>query len=360
MKELTSHRSWDTNNHPYWLVYEAEQRIRIRPEQFQVANHLINNNGHVIQLNMGLGKTRVILPMLILYYSYQNSYRHIPRLHILSTLLGEVCDHFYSTLGASVLRGRLFTLPFRRDVELNSQRVQSILDVVSHCRQERGFFVVAPEHRLSLELKVKELQLDGQQEISKSLGRVVSSCWQDVYDEVDEILHHRYQLVYSIGAVNPLPDMIYRWMAAQALLKLLRSKTCQINGIVVVMKDKERESFPWITVEDNVDRGDFARKMTGYLFDQPPVEFAWLTNHTKREEMIKVISKPSTNPMDLESKLSQEHFKVILALRGLLAHDTLLHCLKKRYRVDFGLIYSNSRKKLAVPFRGAVSLLVCT
>ena len=122
IRELTSQRSWDAKVHPYWLVDEVEQGIRIRPEQYEVANHLMNNNGHVIQLNMGLGKTRVILPMLILYYSYQASYKRIPRLHILSTLFPEVCEHFHNTLGASVLNRRLFTLPFRRDVELDHQR----------------------------------------------------------------------------------------------------------------------------------------------------------------------------------------------------------------------------------------------
>jgi hypothetical protein len=129
----------------------------------------MNNNGNVIQLNMGLGKTRVILPMLILYYSYQTSSKRMPRLHILSTLLTEVCEHFHTTLGASVLRIKLFTLPFRRDVELDDQRAQSILDLVRYCEIEKGFFVVAPEHRLSLELKVKELHLDGHQQMSESL-----------------------------------------------------------------------------------------------------------------------------------------------------------------------------------------------
>ena len=360
MRELTSQRTWETSIHPYWLVYEVEQGIRIRPEQYEVANHLINNNGQVVQLNMGLGKTRVILPMLILYYSYQPSCERIPRLHILSTLISEVCDHFHTTLGASVLTGRLFTLPFRRDAELDIQKVQSILDVVSYCRRERGFFVVAPEHRLSLELKVKELHLNGQQEMSKALGQVVSSCWHDIYDEVDEILHHRYQLVYSIGSVKPLPQMIHRWKAAQALLKLLRSKACQVKSIVIVINNKELEAFPWITIEDDVDSKDFKRKMAESLFDQPPMAFAWLANHSKRKEMIKVVSEASANPMYLENKLSHDHFIDVLAFRGLLAHDVLLHCLKKKYRVDFGPNHLESRKKLAVPYRGAVSYFSCT
>jgi len=295
--------------------------------------------------------------MLILYYSYQTSYKRIPRLHILSTLLTEVCEHFHTTLGASVLRIKLFTLPFRRDVELDDKRVRSILDLVRYCEKEKGFFVVAPEHRLSLELKVKELHLDGQQKLSESLGNVVSGSWQDVFDEIDEMLHHRYQLVYSIGSVEPLPQMIHRWKAAQALFQLLQGESCQVEGVMIVTKETQLEAFPWITVEDEVEAEAFRKEMTRYLFDRTPSQFAWMAHHTKRDEMVKIISEPSANPKDLESKLSQEHFHDILALRGLLAQDILLHCLKKRYRVEYGVNHLSARKKLAVPFRGAVSLM---
>jgi hypothetical protein len=70
--------------------------------------------------------------------------------------------------------------------------------------------------------------------------------------------------------------MIHRWKAAQALLKLLRSERCQVQGIVVVIKVKELEAFPWITVEDDVDSEDFKRQMAGTLFDQPPLEYTWI------------------------------------------------------------------------------------
>eukprot|EP00957_Ditylum_brightwellii_P108057 8243985-Ditylum_brightwellii.AAC.1 len=45
VQELVARRRWDVHKHPYWLVFEAEQGIRIRPEQYEVAHHLIHNNG---------------------------------------------------------------------------------------------------------------------------------------------------------------------------------------------------------------------------------------------------------------------------------------------------------------------------
>jgi len=56
MTELDIRTVWDTSKHPFWLVFEVENGIQIRPDQYKVAQHLIDNPGDVIQLNMGLGK----------------------------------------------------------------------------------------------------------------------------------------------------------------------------------------------------------------------------------------------------------------------------------------------------------------
>lgn len=66
-----THRTWDVALHPQWLVFEVEGRLQIRPDQYTVAQALLDGagpdgRGPVAQLNMGEGKTRVILPMLIL------------------------------------------------------------------------------------------------------------------------------------------------------------------------------------------------------------------------------------------------------------------------------------------------------
>ncbi len=68
MQELLVHRTWDVQAHPEWLVLEAEGQLQIRPAQHFIAQHLMNNIGAIDQLNMGEGKTRVILPMLALHW----------------------------------------------------------------------------------------------------------------------------------------------------------------------------------------------------------------------------------------------------------------------------------------------------
>jgi len=54
--ELNVKTVWDTGEHPFWLVFEVENGLQIRQDQYKVAQHLIDNPGDFIQLNMGLGK----------------------------------------------------------------------------------------------------------------------------------------------------------------------------------------------------------------------------------------------------------------------------------------------------------------
>ena len=62
--ELMNTRQWQSAQFPYWLAFEVEGRLQIRHEQYVIARHLIDRPGTVCQLNMGRGKTRVVLPLL--------------------------------------------------------------------------------------------------------------------------------------------------------------------------------------------------------------------------------------------------------------------------------------------------------
>jgi hypothetical protein len=62
-------RQWSVDDHPEWLVFEMEGGLQIRAAQHRVAACLMEHPGSIVQLNMGEGKTRVILPMLILHWA---------------------------------------------------------------------------------------------------------------------------------------------------------------------------------------------------------------------------------------------------------------------------------------------------
>lgn len=74
-QELQTKRTWNPAEHVEWLVFEVEGQLQIRPAQYSVAKLLMDDPGAVSQLNMGEGKTRVILPMLALKWTTSHNPR---------------------------------------------------------------------------------------------------------------------------------------------------------------------------------------------------------------------------------------------------------------------------------------------
>jgi hypothetical protein len=219
--------------------------------------------------------------------------------------------------------------------------------------------VVSPETRLSLELKCKEVYLTNQTNggspaLRQVLNSIIDTDWQDVFDEVDEILHHRYQLIYAVGGVESLPQGKHRWEACQTLIETVIN-TKDIPGIKVI--PSEIGHYPRVVVEKDCDLNAFRKAVAKSLIENPPYRHKWLRDlgcGSNRECIIddikKVLSDPEADPKILH--LTEEHLNDILSLRGFLAHDILIHCLMKRYRVDYG-VKVGGKKRLAVPFRGA-------
>ena len=153
-QELATHRNWDVQEHPRWLVLEAEGGIQIRPVQYDVAKMMIDNPGTLVQLNMGQGKTRVIVPMLILHWADGSQ---LVRVHTLTAIFQEMCDELRRILTASLLGCKVFVQPFHRDVKINHAGVCAMRSALDYCKRSGGVLLVAPEHRLSLQLKWHEL-----------------------------------------------------------------------------------------------------------------------------------------------------------------------------------------------------------
>jgi len=120
-------------------VFEVEQQLQIRGNQYTVAKHLMDNEGDkgaITQLNMGEGKTRVILPMLALRLSSPT--KPLLRMHFLSQLISEATDVLHTCLTASLLNKRLLLLPFHRDISLTIPRVRLMHQGLALCRAVGG------------------------------------------------------------------------------------------------------------------------------------------------------------------------------------------------------------------------------
>eukprot|EP01051_Picozoa_sp_SAG22_P001908 SAG22_NODE_79_length_21845_cov_17.798538_10_plen_1328_part_00 len=383
VQELQQKREWDPNKYPQWLVFEVEGQLQIRPKQYAIARCLIENPGAIAQLNMGEGKTRVILPMLMLLWADS---KRLVRIHILSQLLHEAFEYMHRHLCASSLGRKLFMLPFQRDVAndftddehhgaLNAKGAASMVQSLHYCQRCGGILLVAPEHRLSLFLKC--LEPNTSPAVRAELAKMLELDVVDVFDESDEILRYQYQLIYAIGDHLLLPDGRRRWAAVHALLRIVKHDPCcmdilsQTNnhGHTVIANRTKRKSQqfdilqllagPKLESESNKLNQAIAKA----LLNDPPHEFRWLRHdgrqHPKIKQIIEFVTnneKPAEAILTAEELAAPTQLKDLLAFRGLLAFGLLRHCLVQRHRVDYGVARGGlCKKRLAIPFRSLES-----
>jgi hypothetical protein len=102
------------------------------------------------------------------------------------------------------------------------------------------------------------------------------------------------------------------------------------------------------------------RRLAECLVEQPPHRYQWLRRTsvdkltlvrymTDSEHSADAVLQSSTH-----AQLTDPEQSDLLAFRGLLARGILVHCLKKRFRVDYGLnAGAVGGKRMAVPYRAS-------
>ncbi|KAL3918407.1 MAG: hypothetical protein SGILL_004248, partial [Bacillariaceae sp.] len=349
VEEFECIREWSPFDHPRWLAFEVEQQLQIRPYQYKVVRQLLDEPGSMVQLNMGMGKTRVLVPMLILEWA---STEWLTRLNVLPQILHEAVEYYRKALVSSVQTMKLFTLPFHRSMTLDVSNESIISDELRLCHELNGFLVVSPQHRNSLLLK----QYD-----HKVFVKGLALPTRDIIDESDAILHYNFQLVYALGDQVPLPDGPSRWNAMESLIVLLSE--CDFESLTdpkLVYRARVRPgTFPKLRflqpfLADEVKRRELGRLLCRHLVHDPPYEFRWMRlidGDDDRKALVDIFCQPELDAKQaIECNvLYQKHKQDVLAIRGCIAYGLLFHAMQARHRVNYGLS-SKSGKKLAVPF----------
>lgn len=169
LSEVKYDRTWDPKMFPEWLVFEIENRIGIRPIQEQVAREMINNKDIVLQLDMGEGKSHVIVPLLCA--SIGNS-GGIPRVNVLQPLFTQMMNISRKLKGA--LGINVYTFPYDRKIVLRPHNCIAIQQMLDECEKASGVIIATPEHRLSLELCYRDL-LSSKLPSKTTLSSLISS-----------------------------------------------------------------------------------------------------------------------------------------------------------------------------------------
>ena len=212
----------------------------------------------VMQLNMGEGKTAVIIPMVAARLA---NGRQLARIIVLASLFNMNYASLAHCMGGA-LNKRVYVFPFSREMDDSLAHLRTFRSLLAECLHGAHVVLAVAEHALSLKLKSvhmcgdsaagqqhaanaeqqqqqqQQQQQDIQQEnnnkvVTQQRNAITSTSallldiehfcrhnCRDILDESDEILSVKYQLVYSVGATCPLDAGRLRWQVAQDVLKL--------------------------------------------------------------------------------------------------------------------------------------------
>ncbi|CAG7558102.1 unnamed protein product [Fusarium equiseti] len=366
LRELQNqgHDTWEARDHPEWLLLECESEIMIRDVQQQVAQKMISppdHNNAVMQLNMGEGKSTVIVPMVATALATGCKMVRV----IVAKPQAKQMHQMLVSKVAGLLDRPVYLLPFCRDIKMDVQRANSIHRLVNNCMAEGGVLLVQPEHLLSLQLMELECHLSSNKGAADRLRMIrdlFDHASRDIVDESDENFSVKFELIYTLGQQCSIEDSPSRWAVVQEVLGLV----ARISGEAKPEFSKSLEfdhrnegQYPIVRflhpdagkeVLNRVASQICTTGMYGFPISHQPEKF--------RKAVQCYITEWELTQTDVEVVESSPFFggasvDRTLLLRGLFAGGILAFALgQKRWRVNYGVdLQRQSGTKLAVPFR---------
>ncbi|KAL2132090.1 hypothetical protein VTI74DRAFT_4243 [Chaetomium olivicolor] len=365
----------DPMTFPESLVLELEQGILIRPVQQRIAAKMREppeGNSCVMQLNMGEGKSSVIVPIVSAALA---DGERLVRVVVAKPQSKQMMHTLIATLGGLINR-RVFYLPISRVIRLSQADVHVVKRMLEACRKEGGVLLVQPEHLLSFKLMGLESIWAGG-ESAQSLGQQILSTYRqfeaesrDIVDESDENFSVKFELIYTMGTQRPIDMSPDRWTIIQELMDVVLEVAGRLeNGPeevrtkgVLFEGNKASGRFPTIRVLGE-SAGQWLVSAVAEQICRTGLRGFPIQHQSKqmRQAVLGYILTPnlSSEQVAAVEEASSGFFNepatrnAILLLRGLLATGVILFALgQKRFRVNYGLAPGRQPPTmLAVPYR---------
>ena len=383
---------WDPAEFPQWVLFEIENDLLIRPTQATIAKAMINprdfgaRHNAVMQLNMGEGKSSVIVPIVALTLANEEQ---LVRIVVPKTLRNQMAALLKQRLGGLLNRRIYQGTPFSRELTRDKKQlfcsiVPAMWKVFQDCMEARGILLTQPEHLLSLKLTTVEMMcMKEKKDIGEEgtgeegtgefirIQRWLSTNARDVIDETDEVLHPRYELIYTLGRREPLELGRQRWILIQRVLSLVIKHMSVLEKLYpgeveVIERPKAAQesptSFPLIRLIGKEAEGELMARISDDIVHMNLME--WVPQAHMTAEIHQLVVK-YIREKDVKDDILSDLAKVpeaLLLLKGLIGGGLLAFVLReKRWCVDYGPYIDNDRDahwrfnveepRLAVPYR---------
>ncbi len=355
------HQHWDPIHYPDWLLLEIENNLLIRQVQAQIAQEMMSPSSganSILQLNMGEGKSSVIVPIVAAALADGTKLVRVIVLKPLSTQMFQV---LLKTLGGMLGR-RIFHMPISRSVRVDVHKARQIQSLCKECMRTSGILLVQPEHLLSFELMGLERLLSGEPELGNTL--VETQRWledksRDILDESDEILSVRFELIYTMGTQSAIEFSPDRWTIIEHVLGLVSRFAAPVFQLFpqgLELRSVCPGSFPRMRILQPSAADKLLEMVAREVCEAglPGVPVWNLPKHVRAVLfsflMDLNMNEAGTEPLQHRVFAVDSTRKSLLLLKGLIAGGVLAFALQqKRWRVNYGL--DLSRTMLAVPYR---------
>ncbi|TRM60657.1 hypothetical protein BD626DRAFT_461059 [Schizophyllum amplum] len=360
-KELSTDvgQGYDVHAYPDWLLVQLDSQVTIRPVQADIAQRMISPHNRVMQLNMGEGKSSVIIPITSTACADGQSLACVV---VLKPLCAQMF-HLLSQRICGLANRRLFYLPFSRDTPITSDSIRAIGRLFQECAEVGGVLLCQPEHLLSFQLMGSSM-LCGRGVDADTRSLLDTQQWLSdhsryILDESDEILSHKYQLIYTNGSPGPLEGQPERWLVIQQVLSLINASVDAVTiahpeGLDVELGCSVVQQFRRMRILTQPAYEHLMALCLDKIVHFNAIPLLPFRSYPSKElhaarQFISTLDVSVDAAQALEA-YSGDSYPHLLLLRGLFAHGILgLAFKEKRWRVDYGLDLSRSR--LAVPYR---------
>ncbi|CAI4214055.1 unnamed protein product [Parascedosporium putredinis] len=363
------HTNWDPVDHPDSLLLEVESGLTIRNVQEEIAAQMRTppeGDNAVMQLNMGEGKSSVIVPIVAAALADGT---RLVRVIVAKPQSQQMLQMLTSKLGG-MLNRVVFQMPFSRALRVSNSEAQAIQSLLKRCRDEGGVLLVQPEHILSLELMGKEYAMD---ENKLDTGRSLTMTRhflhrhaRDIVDESDENFSVKFELVYTMGEQQNIDHGSKRWKTIQEVLDIIRAAAPSVlerfpDSMEIYDLAAQPGSFPRTRVLRSDAMDQLLDHIVSYICDQGLTDFPLPRQVPALREAVRTyLTKPDLSDEEIECVEREgaggfwtEAVKpTLVLLRGLIACNVLSFAfMQKRWRVNYGTALTRTpATRLAVPY----------
>ena len=214
----TAHKGWRVEDQIDWLLLEIDFNLIIREDQLQVARAMIaspcSTSNFVLQMNMGQGKSSVIIPMVAAALADS---KNLVRVVVPRSLLLQAAQILSSRLGGLINR-EIKHIPFSRKSPTDIESIKAYHTLHLETFNRKGVILALPEHLLSFQLSGLQELSNGR--ISQSNYMIKLQAWfsrraRDILDECDHMLAVKTQLIYPSGSQSLVDGHPNRWKVVQ-------------------------------------------------------------------------------------------------------------------------------------------------